>query len=173
VRRAAIGIALGIAGCYTRGPAAPRAAGDTPDGPCALVDAMLAIDSPVYQKMYAGASCGDESAGRTPRIVDVNAPPSLVPPTTSCPGHAFRLFHGERDVQGMIVKLDVFPNGTTWNFMASLRQPNPTPTPDGGFDSAETYCHAVKGFVEKRDGRWHTFVDDERVFGPQPAQPPR
>ncbi len=167
VRRAALLVALGIAGCHTGGTAA-RVASDPLDGPCALVDAMLAIDDAGYQKLYAGASCGDESARRTPRIVEVHAPIALVPSATTCPGHAFRLFHGERDVVGMVVQLDVFPNGAAWNFMASLRQPNATPAPDGGFDSAETYCHAVTGFVEKRDGRWHAFVDRERSFGPQP-----
>lgn len=173
MRLAVIGIVLALAGCHAGGSTAPRAAGDAPDGPCALIDAMLAIDDASYQKMYAGTSCGDESAGRTPRIVEVFAPAALVPPTTSCPGHAFRLFHGERDVVGMIIQLGVVANGTAWNFQASLRQPNATELPDGELESVETYCHAMHGFVEKRDGRWRTFVDAERVFGPQPVQPSR
>lgn len=159
-------------GCHTGSPE-PRAASDTEDGPCALVDAMLAIDDSAYQKIYAGAACGDESAARVPRIVEVNAPIALVPRATTCPGHTFRLFHGETDVVGMILQLDVFPNGTAWSFMASVRQPNATELPDGGFESVQTLCHVVTGFVEKRGGRWHTFVDRERPFGPNAAEPAR
>lgn len=170
--RLEVALPLTLAGCHT-GATGAQVAGEVLDGPCALIDAMLAVDDPDYQKMYSGRSCGDESAGRVPRIVDVKAPIALVPPATTCPGHAFRLFHGETDVVGMIIQLDVIPNGTAWNFIASVRQPNATELADGELDSVQTYCHVASGFIEKRSGRWHTFVDSERSLGPQSTRTAR
>jgi hypothetical protein len=130
------------------------------DGPCDLVEAMLSIDDAYYQKMYAGTRCG-EGPGH-PLIVSIKAPPQIFPPNTTCPGRRFRVFHGEEDVMGLIVELSVGPDGDALNFMARTFQPNPTPTPDGGFDDVMTYCHAVAGYVELRDHRWRSFVDVER-----------
>jgi hypothetical protein len=152
--------AVGLGACRGGTVTAPRAA----DGPCDLIQAMLAIDSPAYQKMYEGASCGGPM--HRPLIVQVDAAEDLFPKATTCPGRSFEIFHGDPDVQGMIVQLLFIPDGAQWNVMASLDQPNPTPTADGGFDSAETYCHAVTGFVERRDGGWRTFVDVDRALPP-------
>jgi hypothetical protein len=150
-------VLVGAGACSSPGAREPVRA----DGPCDLVEAMLSIDDPVYQSMYAGTQCGD--GPRHPLIVSIKAPPQIFPPDTSCPGRRFRVFHGEPDVMGLIVELSVGPDARdAMSFMASTVQPNPTPTPDGGFDDVDTYCHAVTGYVELRDHRWRTFVDGDR-----------
>jgi hypothetical protein len=129
------------------------------DGPCDLVEAMLAIDDPYYQQMYAG-HCGDKQ--EEPRMVIVHAPPTIFPPDTRCPGRTFRVFHGETDVVDLIPQLDVVPNRDAWRIVVTTVQPNPRETPDGGFEAVETYCAVMSGFVELRDRRWRTFIDRNR-----------
>lgn len=97
-----------------------------------------------------------------PLIVSVRARPEVFPTDTNCPGRRFRVFHGEPDVAWLIVELSVGRDGYALDFMASTVQPNPAPTPDGGFDVAETYCQAVTGYLGLRDHHWRAFVHPDR-----------
>jgi hypothetical protein len=144
-------------GCY-RAPAT-RERPPVPD-PCDLVEAMLAFDDPGYQGIYA--SCGGP---KPTRVVDVRAPPSLLPPDERCLGRTFTLYRGEREVTFLIVRLDVVAVGDEWNFSASTYQPHLRPMPDGSLEHTDTYCGAIGGFVEWTGTRWRTYMDIERGLG--------
>ena len=59
-----------LAGCPTGGPSSPS---PPSDDACALVDAMLAIDSRAYQDLYANKRCGLDVALHEPLVIDVAA----------------------------------------------------------------------------------------------------
>jgi hypothetical protein len=118
---------------------------------------MLVIESRAYQDLYANKRCGLDVAPHEPLVIDVQAPPSLFPPRTACAGKRFEMFHGERDLQGAIIELRLVPAGDAWSFMATVVQPNLEPSPDGGFDASENYCHVANGIVERRNHRWRAF----------------
>jgi hypothetical protein len=67
----------------------------------------------------------------------------------------------------MIVTIGIVRDGDAWNFGAGSEQPNPTVNADGSMDDAVSYCHAVGGYVELRDGRWRTWVDPDRALRPR------
>lgn len=121
---------------------------------------MLRIDNVHYQEFFRG-KCS--SAGLAhPVVVDVQAL-SLVPADTRCDGRSFRLYRGE-PIDELILRLSVQPDGQQqWHFTATMFQPALKPNPDGGFDSIDSYCAVVGGFVELRAGSWHTFYDFERA----------
>jgi hypothetical protein len=137
---------------------APVAASRASEDTCALVAAMLAIDSGPYQELYANRECGVGAALHDPLVVDLQAPVALMSSGTTCPGRRFELFHGERDMPGAIIELRLVPEGAGWRFMATVVEPNPPVNPDGGFDVSTNYCHAMAGVVERTDHGWHASV---------------
>ncbi len=158
-------IVLVLAAAFGCRSSAPQPVANTTPGvdrsdPCELIQAMLTVDNDAYQKIYAG--CGDEK--RSTVVVDVRAPASLVPPNTACSGRSFSVFHGEPEVHGLIVRLDLFASGHSWNFHASRYQPNPTVTGDGHIESTQSFCHAVGGFAEWTGTSWRTFIDVDRAL---------
>jgi hypothetical protein len=90
-------------------------------------------------------------------VIDVQSTVELVTPTTTCPARRYQLFHGERDLQGAIIELQVAPTGSTWAFSATVVQPNLHPDPEGGFSVIESYCHVIGGVVERGGHGWHAF----------------
>jgi hypothetical protein len=146
-----------IASLASCGPGPHPAPLASSDDACALIDAMLAIDSPAYQELYANKRCGLDVPLHDPLVIDLQAPRTLVAPGAACAGRRFRLFHGERDLQGAIIELRLVPAGAAWSFMATVVQPNLAPSPEGGFDASENYCHLANGLVERRDHGWYAF----------------
>lgn len=118
-----------------------------------MVQAMLAVASPGFQQLYAG--CAHHHG--LP-VVELLAHPALhIPPDLACPDRPFVLFRGDPDLRGPVIVLSVGPAAGDLAFAAYPRQPNPTPTPDGGFDDTNYYCAALDGHLAHRDGRWYAW----------------
>ena len=153
---------VAVAACQAAAPApalhnasAPVARPTASEDTCALVAAMLAIDSQAFQDLYANKKCGLGIALHDPLVVDLKAPPVLRSPGTACPGRRFELFDGDRDLQGAIIELVIYSKAPPWKFMATVQQPNLAPDPEGGFVGRDSYCHLIEGVVERTDRGWH------------------
>lgn len=148
-----------LAACHAHAtPTAQR----SPDS-CDAIDAMLAIDSAAYQGIYAGCDGGATNK----RVIDVRAPASFLARDARCEGHGFRFLRDVPDVQGMVVRLNVFPVGTRWGFEAWSDEPNPPYNDDGSFDVIQTHCIAGRGRVEWTGERWRAFVDADADVAPR------
>jgi hypothetical protein len=152
-------------GCSTSAPKVTPVGNATEgrDGPCDLVEAMLRIDNEHYQTFFNGKCTSTRIA--KPMFVDVRAA-SLVPADTKCDGRAFRLYRAE-PIDDLILRLTLRPVGKAWHFTATMFQPVPKPNPEGGFDSTDSYCAVAGGYVELRDGVWHTSYDINRATRPR------
>lgn len=121
-----------------------------------MLDAIYATDDAMYREIFAREEL------HHPITFRITARPDVFAPATVCAGRPYRIYRGDSNMLGTIVVLHFGPSGSRISVDAELEQPNPTPTPDGGFDSANYYTYYDGLAVERVDDHWRTVRPPQR-----------